>query len=164
MKEEIEEIMDDEKEFILIEKEVMTLTEICENIKTILEQEAQEYRNSAVYISTMTLNPKETIAGTMNRFCIGVFKLGEGALDRIGIDKGTGKPLTPVPDYPYSPYYFLTTYESTLIETRKQLLENIFQGTALIFDGPGVRQIERDKNFNSEKEGVTDARLTWKKS
>lgn len=129
--EEIEEIMDDEPKSILT-KDKMTVSEVCENIETILRNQYLEplldniITPPAVYISTLKLNPRET-NNTVHRYSVGAFKIGKGDLEDLFINKNTGIPETKrdLTDC----LYFLTIVESGVINTEENLLNILFNET-----------------------------------
>lgn len=129
--EEVEEIMDDELKSILT-KDEMTVSEVCENIETILRNQYSEQplldniiSPPTVYISTLKLNPRET-NNTVHRYSVGAFKIGEGDLENLSINKDTGIPEGPIG---INAFYFLTVVETGVINTEETLLNILFRET-----------------------------------
>lgn len=130
--EEVEEIMDDEPKSILT-KDKMTVSEVCENIETILRNQYSErplldniITPPAVYISTLKLISRNN-PDTVHRYSVGAFKIGEGDLENLFINKDTGIPET-MRDLTDC-LYFLTVVESDVINTEERLLNALFINT-----------------------------------
>lgn len=164
--EEIEEIMDEEPTpRPIIKKEKMTLAEVCKNIETILRNQYIEKQANwryiipprvSVYISTLKLNPKNE-SDTVHRYSIGAFKIGEGDLEDILIDKGTGIPIYRNSDS----YYFLTTVESDCIKEGGDLIDSIFKITKVRLQHSGIEAtLNRSKRFTDLGGNLANMELT----
>lgn len=162
--EEVEEIMDDEPKSILT-KDVMTVSEVCENIETILRNQYSEQplldniiSPPAVYISTLKLNPRET-NNTVHRYSVGAFKIGEGDLEDLFINKDTGIPETyrDLTDR----LYFLTVIESGVINTKEILLNILFRETKeRMQHSEKAVELVRTKRVNDTELGLANMELT----
>lgn len=162
--EEVEEIMDDEPKPILT-KDEMTVSEVCENIETILRNQYSEQplldniiSPPAVYISTLKLNPRET-NNTVHRYSVGAFKIGEGDLEDLFINKDTGIPETKrdLTDC----LYFLTVVESGVINTEEDLLNILFNETKEIMQhSEKAVELKKTKKFIDTELGLANMQLT----
>lgn len=159
--EEVEEIMDDEPKSILT-KDEMTVSEVCENIETILRNQYLEqplFDNiitpPAVYISTLKLNPRETV----HRYSVGAFKIGEGDLEDLFINKNTGIPETKrdLTDC----LYFLTVVESGVINTEENLLNILFNETKEIMQhSEKAVELKKAEKFIDTELNLANMQLT----
>lgn len=161
--EEVEEIMDDEPKSILT-KDEMTVSEVCENIETILRNQYLEQplldniiAPPAVYISTLKLNPRET--STVHRYSVGAFKIGEGDLEDLLINKDTGIPETKrdLTDC----LYFLTIVESGVINTEENLLNILFNETKEIMQhSEKAVELKKAEKFIDTELDLANMKLT----
>ena len=162
--EEVEEIMDDEPKSILT-KDKMTVSEVCENIETVLRNQYLErplFDNiiipPAVYISILKLNPRET-DNTVRRYSVGAFKIGKGDLEDLFINKDSGIPETNR-DLAEC-LYFLTVVESDVINTKETLLNVLFSETKeRMQHSTKAVELKRTKRFTDIELGLANMELT----
>lgn len=162
--EKVEEIMDDEPKSILT-KDEMTVSEVCENIETVLRNQYSEQplldniiSPPAVYISTLKLISRKN-PGTVHRYSVGAFKIGGGDLEDLFINKDTGIPETnrDLTDR----LYFLTVVESGVINTEEDLLNILFNETKEIMQhSEKAVELKKTKKFIDTELGLANMQLT----
>lgn len=166
--EEIEEIMDEEPTLLsIIKKEKMTLAEICESIEAVLRNQYIEEQTNwicitppIVYISTLKLNSKNE-SDTVHRYSVAAFRLGEGDLEDLLIDKDTGFPIPKRTQRSLEACYFLTVLETDVINTGARLLDAIFRDTKRRLQHSEIRTtLNRDKNIIDSNIGLANMELT----